>query len=171
MRPKGSAQELERRRHHAIALLQAGHLPVEVARRLGVNRRSVRLWKASYRQRGEAGIRARPHPGRPFKLDRRQRAQLRKLLVRGAKAAGFPNELWTCARVVQVIEKRWGVRYSPTHMSWLLRHLGFSLQRPQRRAGERNDARIQGWVQKEWPRIKKKPRGGTPGWSSSTRAR
>ena len=114
-RPKGSAQELARRRHRAIALLQAHHMPVEVARRVGVGRRSVRLWKAAYRQHGEAGIQTRPHPGRRFMLDSRRRAQLRNLSLRGAQAAGFENDLSTCARGAQLIEKKWGVLYSPAH--------------------------------------------------------
>ncbi|MFQ5931826.1 MAG: helix-turn-helix domain-containing protein, partial [Nitrospiraceae bacterium] len=49
MRPSGSPEMLERRRHRAMALLQRGHQPVEVARLLGVDRRSVRRWNAAFR--------------------------------------------------------------------------------------------------------------------------
>jgi DNA invertase Pin-like site-specific DNA recombinase len=140
MRPKGSASELERRRQRAIALLDKGHGPVDVARMLGVDRRSVRRWKAAYRKRGEKGIEARPTPGRPPKLDRRQRTRLERLLLKGARAAGYESDLWTCPP-----------------------------QRPQRRALERDETRIQGWVREDWPRIKKKRAGGTPGSRSSTR--
>jgi transposase len=68
MRPTGSPEELERRRLRALALLKEGLLPSEVARRVGVDRRSVRRWKAAARRRGEAGVRAKPAPGRPSKL-------------------------------------------------------------------------------------------------------
>jgi Winged helix-turn helix len=68
MRPSGSPQELERRRFRALALLREGLSPVEVARRVGADRRSVRRWKASARARGSRALAARPAPGRPQRL-------------------------------------------------------------------------------------------------------
>ena len=169
MRPKGSASELERRRERAITLLGKGHAPVDVARMLGVDRRSVRRWKAAHRRRGAKGIEARPTPGRPPKLDRRQRARLERLLLKGARAAGYESDLWTCPRIAEVISEQFGVIYHRDHIGRLLRSLGWSPQRPQRRALERNEERIRGWIREDWPRIKKKPRGGKPGSRSSTR--
>lgn len=169
MRPKGSASELERRRQRAIALLDKDHAPVDVARMLGVDRRSVRRWKAAHRKRGAKGIEARPTPGRPWKLDRRQRVRLERLLLKGAWAAGYESDLWTCPRIAELINEEFGVTYHPDHIGRLLRSLGWSPQRPQRRAAERDEARIQGWVQADWPRIQKKPRGGGPGSRSSMR--
>ncbi len=168
MRPKGSARELERRRQRAIALLDS-HAPVDVARMLGVDRRSVRRWKAAHRKRGAKGIEARQTPGRPPKLDRPQRPRLERLLLKGARAAGYESDLWTCPRIAELIAERFGVSYHPDHIGRLLRSLGWSPQRPQRRAAERNETRIQGWVREDWPRIKKKRPGGTPGSRSSTR--
>lgn len=169
MRPKGSASELERRRQRAIALLDRGHAPVDVARMLDVDRRSVRRWKAAHRKRGAKGIEARPTPGRPPKLDRGKRRRLERLLLKGAQAAGYESDLWTCPRIAELIAEEFGVRYHPDHIGRLLRSLGWSPQRPQRRAAERDEARIQGWVREVWPRIKKKPGGGGPGSRSSTK--
>jgi transposase len=169
MRPKDSAGELERRRHRAITLLENGHAPVDVARMLGVDRRSVRRWKAAYHKRGAKGIEARPTPGRPPKLDRRQRARLERLLLKGARKAGYASDLWTCPRIAEVIAEQLGVVYHPDHIGRLLRSLGWSRQRPQRRALERNEERIRGWVPEDWQRIKKKRPGGKPGSRSSTR--
>ena len=171
MRPKGSARELERRRQRAIGLLKGGHAPVDVARMLGVDRRSVRRWKAAHRKRGAKGIEARPTPGRPPKLDARERAQLERLLLKGARAAGYESDLWTCPRIAELVFEQFGVVYHRDHIGRLLRVLGWSPQRPQRRAAERDEARIQGWVREDWPRIKKKRTGGKPGSRSSTRAR
>ena len=70
MRPAGSPAELERRRLRAVELLAQGHPPVEVARLVGVDRRSVRRWKAAYRKQGRRAIAARPACGRPPKLSR-----------------------------------------------------------------------------------------------------
>ena len=81
MRPPGSPQELERRRHRALALLARGDAPVDVAARVGVDRRSVRRWKAAHRAQGVRGVQAKPAPGRPPKLTARQRGQLEQLLL------------------------------------------------------------------------------------------
>src|SRR5579864_9132060 len=89
MRPSGSPQELERRRFRALALLQEGSSPVEVARRVGVDRRSVRRWKASVRSRGTRALTARPASGRPQRLSAADLRRLEKDLLRGAQAAGF----------------------------------------------------------------------------------
>ena len=169
MRPKGSASELERRRQRAIALLEGGHAPVDVARMLGVDRRSVRRWKAAHRKRGAKGIKARPTPGRPPKLDSRQRARLERLLLKGATAAGYESDLWTCRRIAEVISEQLGVMYHRDHIGRLLRSLGWSPQRPQRRAAERNEERIQGWIREDWPHIKKKRPGAKRGSRSSTK--
>jgi transposase len=80
MRPEGSGKQLERRRQRAIALLlEEGHAPVEVARLVGVDRRSVRRWNAAYRKQGASGVAARTVPGRPRKLSMGQRAGLEPL--------------------------------------------------------------------------------------------
>lgn len=158
MRPRGNPEVLTERRRRAIELLAAGYAPVEVARQLGVERRSVRRWHAAYRQQGEAGIQARPTPGRPAALTDRDKRRLEKLLLKGAKAAGFPTELWTCPRVAELIWDRFGVDYHVDHVGRLLHSLGFSPQKPTRRAVERDEEAIQRWVKADWPQVKKTPR-------------
>lgn len=158
MRPNGTAQQLEHRRWQALRLLEQGQSPVEVARRLGVDRRSVRRWKAAVKRRGSGALKARPASGRPTRLRPGQKRMLQRALLRGAQAAGFENDLWTCRRVAQLIEQRFGIRYERTHICRLLHGLGFTPQKPQRRAVERNEAAIRQWVQEVWPAIKKKPR-------------
>lgn len=157
MRPKGSPEDLERRRLRAVALLNREHPPVEVARMLGVDRRSVRRWKAAYLKNGADAIKAKPSPGRPQKLDVRAKKELERKLLKGAKAAGFPTDLWTCPRVAQVIFTCFGIRYHVDHIGRLLRSLGWSPQKPQRRAAERDEEEIKRWIKQEWPHIKKKP--------------
>lgn len=169
MRPSGSAEELERRRTRAIELLNQGVAPVEVAYRLGVDRRSVRRWSAAYRQKGAAALKARPTSGRPSGLDAKAKRQLERLLLKGARAAGFPTDLWTCPRVAQLIEQRLGVRYHVDHIGRLLHGLGWSPQKPERRALERDEEAIGRWIKDQWPRVKKTPRAAAPRSSSSTK--
>jgi transposase len=140
-----------------MTLLAEGLMPVEVARRGGVDRRSVRRWKAACRRRGEGALKARPTPGRPPKLDARARTRLQRLLLKGAQAAGFASDLWTCPRVAQLIHARWGVAYHPRHVPRVLRALGWTPQRPARRARERDEVAIRQWIKRDWPRVKKTP--------------
>lgn len=169
MRPIGSPEELEHRRMRALALLKEGLQPVEVARRVGVDRRSVRRWKAAARAQGEAGVRAKPAPGRPLKLQAKHRIRLEALLLKGAQAAGFHTDLWTCPRVAEVIERRFGVCYHVDHIGRLLHDLGWSPQKPARRALERDEQAIWRWAHEDWTRVKKTPPAGARRSSSSTK--
>jgi transposase len=162
MRPSGNPEVWERRRRRAIELLRKGHRPVDVARTLSVDRRSVRRWNASYRHNGMRALRARSNTGRPSKLDAKSRERLRQVLLKGAKAAGFATDLWTCPRVATVMKKHFRVSYHVDYLPSLLRCLGFSPQKPQRRAVERNENLIRGWKYVKWPRIKKKPNTSVP---------
>jgi transposase len=148
---------LEARRLRALKLLEEGRQPGEVARLLGVDRRNVRLWKAKARAGGPEALRARKASGRPPKLSARQRQTLCRDLIAGAVAAGFPTDLWTAPRVAKRIRQRFGVTYHPAHVTRLLRQLGFTPQKPERRARERNEAEIARWAKVEGRRIKKKP--------------
>jgi len=169
MRPIGSGEELERRRVRALELLKTGLMPVEVARRVGVDRRSVRRWKAAVRAGGSQAVRARPTPGRPTKLIEKDRRRLEAVLVKGAQAAGFQHRLQSAARVTEVIRRRFGVHYHVAHVGRLLHALGFSPQKPARRAIERDEEAIRRWIQVEWPRVKKTPRTAGQRSSSATK--
>jgi transposase len=93
-------------------------------------------------------------------------------LLEGAGANGFVGELWTLDRIALVIERLTGVQHHPAHVWALLRHrLGWSVQRPVRRAAERDQDAIDRWVKERWPAIKQTPNGAEPVWSSSTSPR
>lgn len=155
-RPHGSPEQLEQRRLKAWKLLREGLAPVEVAHRLGVNRRSVRRWRAMGERKKLA---ARPASGRPPKLSEAQRERLVGHLLEGPLASGYATELWTCPRIAELIRRRFKVRYHASHVGRLLRALGFSPQKPERQARERDEEAIRGWVRGTWPRVKKTPRG------------
>jgi transposase len=157
MRPTGSPEELERRRLRALALLADGLLLCEVAQRIGVDRRSVRRWKAAARKHGEQGVRARAASGRPSKLSAQHKRRLEALLIKGPLAAGFHTDLWTCPRVAEVIKQRFGIDYHVDHVGRLLHGLGWSPQKPTRRAVERDEQEIRRWIREDWPRVKKTP--------------
>jgi transposase len=154
MRPKGSSAELERRRHDAVAMLKQGVSATAVAKALKVSLVSVGRWRKAARDGAEA-LAAKPHPGRPLKLGVPDRRRLLDLLRRGPVAHGFATELWTLGRVAEVIEDRFGVSYHVSQVWRILRSLDWSAQKPQCKARERDEAAIERWRRRDWPRIKK----------------
>lgn len=157
MRPQGSPQELERRRRRAIALLEGGASITAVARRLGCSHSSVILWRDRVKRRGPDALQARPTPGRPPKFSAKQLKKLPGLLIQGAMASGFATELWTTQRIATVIRREFGVELHRAHVSRLLSRMGWSCQKPERRAVERNEEAIAHWKRYRWTAIKKKP--------------
>lgn len=168
MRIKGSAEVLEARRHRALRLLDHGRSLHEVARLLECAPSSVMRWRDARDAGGDEALRVRKAPGRPLKLRQRDRRRLVKHLLRGPGAHGYATDLWTASRIARVILREFQVRYHPNHIGRLMHALGWSVQKPERRALERNEERIADWKKKTWPHIKKKPRGWAPTSSSST---
>jgi putative transposase len=117
---------------------------------------AVWQWRETFRRKGAAGLTAKPAPGRPRKLTTRQRQRLPKLLARGARAYGYANDLWTTRRVATVISRELGIDYHPAHVSRILADVGWSCQKPERRALERNETAIAHWKRYRWVAIKKK---------------
>lgn len=157
MRPHGSPTALEARRRRAVALLAQGLGVRTVARQIGCSPSSVSRWQTDVAAGGPDALRAKPPPGRPRRLTARQRARLLKLLLKGATAHGFGTDLWTLPRVAAVIARTFGVTYHPAHVWKILRGEGWSCQKPERRARERDEAAIQRWRVERWPHIKKRP--------------
>lgn len=158
MRTKGTAAELEQRRRLALALLDQGMKGAQVARTLDVSRAAVTRWRQAYEKHGPAGLAAKPHPGARPRLSAAQRRRLARLLLKGPRRHGYRTELWTLGRVAEVIATTFGVEYHPCHVWKVLRGMGWSCQKPERRARERDEEAIRRWRQEDWPRIKKRPK-------------
>jgi transposase len=169
MRTTGSARELEARRRRAAEYFQERKPLAEIARLVGVNVSSVNRWKRAWLEGGMGALAAKPHPGPAPKISWDQKQQLVRILHRGAVAAGFANELWTCARVAKVIRQQFRVSYHPDHVGRILHDLGFSPQKPQRIAREQDSAAVLRWRNQDWPRIKKKRAGSVRALHLSTK--
>lgn len=154
--PLTRPQLAEARRVRAAELFGQGRTNAEIARLLEVSAESVRRWKRVWEEGGTDALRRRPASGRPPKLDDAQVEQVRIVLGQGAQAHGFEADLWTLERVSVVVERVAGVVLSRASVWRLLTgRLGWSLQRPERRAVERDESEIARWIAHEWPRIKK----------------
>lgn len=147
---------LEVRRMRAAALFRQGKSRAEVARILQVSRQSTSNWFAAWEKQGRRGLKGAGRAGRKPKLGTKELRRLERSLLRGPQAFGYPTELWTLERIAYVIEESFHVHYHPGHVWKILRQLGWSCQRPVRRAKERDEALIRRWIRVEWPRIKKK---------------
>src|ERR1700674_2395125 len=151
-RPLGTAAELERRRCRAVELMGQGESPTTIARILGTDRSSLYRWRAA--AQAPAGLAAKPHPGPAPRLSDDQFRELERLLEQGAKAHGWPNQLWTAARVAVLVRRHFGVSYHPDHLRRALRtRLGWTSQKPRRKARERDEDGIARWLRQDFPRI------------------
>jgi transposase len=160
MRPKGSPAVLEQRRRNAVALLKQGLKPAMVAEALKVSSVSVGRWKKALDEGGVRALAAKPVPGRPSKLDPAQRRQIGQLLLKGPAHFGYQTQLWTLERIAEVIEKTFDVTYDPSQVWRILLSLGWSCQKPESRARERDEKAIARWRKVDWPRIKKSRKDG-----------
>src|SRR6185312_4217601 len=152
------AEALEWRRFRALDLRQAGWSRRDIAEALGVSPVTVSRWCARARDGGPEALRARPCPGRPPKLTPAERRSIPEFLWHGAEAYGFRGEVWTCARVAEVIEEEFGVRYHKGHVSRLLRELQWTPQIPIRRAIQRDEPAIRRWREAVWPGLRRRAR-------------
>ncbi len=151
---------LEKRRLQAVKLFQAKLPNSEIARRLGVHRQSVGVWRVKWVQAGKAGLASKGPAGPKCRLTAAQEEHLAQTILDGARAAGHATEVWTLPRLARLIQDQCGVTYHPGHVWHLLDRLGFSCQEPSRRAIERNEPLIRRWRRQRWPALKKSPSGG-----------
>jgi transposase len=152
MRPYGTDEQLEKRRKRGLKLLEQGKNPGEVAEMLGVKERSVRRWRQEAknpRQKSE-----RP-PRRPRHLAGEQVQRLEQELLRGAFAHGYAEDYWTLERIGHLIWELFGVRYGSSGVWYVMDRMGWSSQKVQRLAIQRDEEKIVYWKHRVWPRIKK----------------
>lgn len=129
-----------------------GEARATVATVLGVHPKTVARWVRAARRPG--GLDARPQPGPTPGLTDADLRTLEGLLAKGAKAHGWHNELWTAARVARLIEQEFGLAYHPEHVREILkRRLGWTSQKPRRRARERDDKEVARWADDDFRRI------------------
>jgi transposase len=169
VRPRRDFEALKQRRLRAGRMFDHDATQAEVARELGVSRETASQWFKAWREGGKKALVGAQRAGRLPRLSDQQLAKVERALAKGPSANGFATELWTLARVATVIESVTGVEYSTTQTWWILRErLGWSRQRPARKAIEGNDEAIATWARDRWPVVKKTPDAGGRGSSSKT---
>ena len=159
---EGSPAVLEYRRRLAVQRVEDGYAIGEVADFIGVDPRTVRRWVAAFRRHGAAGLAAQPVPGRPPKLTPTQEKIVGRWLADDPTKHGFATELWSGPRLALLIEQEFDIRLHPDYLPTWLRRRGYTPQKPRRLHRERDDEAIARWLEKDWPRIKKRRAAGVP---------
>lgn len=153
------ARRLEQRRRQAARYFQKGYSQAWVARHFKVSRPTAHDWYWRWDKNGLIGLASRGPAGAPRKISRDQLRSVERLLLAGAEAAGYETDLWTLGRVRDVIRKKTKVDYHLGHVWKILNALGWSNQKPVRRARERDERAIAHWQKVAWPAIQKRGSG------------
>ncbi len=159
----------EGRRLRALELHEQGWTGRRIAEALGVSQGAVSQWLKAAREGGREALRRRRRGAKAPKLTAEQRAQLPTLLARGAAADGFIGDVWTTARVAEVIRREFGVRHHPAHVSRILTAIRWTVQKPVKRSTQRNEAQIAAWREERHPSLQVKPKKSTAPASLSTK--
>lgn len=154
--PSQRTKALEKRRLMAATFFQEGKTQAWVAAHFSVSRPAVWAWYWAWKKNGSDGLKSKGRSGAPPKLTEKQMKKIEVELVKGPIAHGYTTDLWTLERIAHLIKKTTKVAFHPGHVWRLLHDLGWSSQKPETRARERNEARIRQWVREDFPRIQKK---------------
>lgn len=147
---------LAQRRFLAVQRVAEGLSPAQVARVLGVHVETVRFWVRTHKAGGDDALRGTPHPGRQPFLTSDQEAQVRGWLTQKPTDHGFRTDLWTAARVAQLIRDRLGVAYHPNYLREWLAKRNYSPQKPRRHARQQRPTEVQEFVAQTYPALQKK---------------
>jgi len=171
IRQRRDFEAMAKRRKRAARMFAAGKMILaRIAYELQVSRQSVSRWYEQWKRGGSGALRGAGRAGRKPKLDPQQLRRVEEALRMGAKAHGFDTDLWTLPRVAVVVERLSGVHYHPGHVWKILGSIDWTLQRPAKRAKERNPEKVKRWIDKRWPEVKKTLAAEKHGFSSKTKA-
>jgi len=159
MKHASTLAEKQAKRLQAVPLFEQGISNAEIARQIGVARKNVSAWFQLWQAGGADALRVQP-PGTKARLTTEQWQEVTAALLAGPQAHGYETQLWTLERIADLIDRLSGVSYNSNYVAELMHEQGWSVQKPERRAKERNEEAIAGWVRDEWPEIKRGPVSG-----------
>jgi transposase len=154
--PSARTKQLEKRRLKAATFFEEGRTQVWVATHFSVSRPAAWAWYWAWKEHGSEGMKSKGRSGAPTKLTEKQLNKVEDELLKGPVAHGYTTELWTLERIAKLIKKTTGATFHPGHVWRLLQDLGWSSQKPETRARERNEKKISQWIRRDFPRIQKK---------------
>lgn len=152
---KDRIKDLERRRLKAGTMFAKGKTQAEVARHFGVSTASVCHWHAAWEKDKKEGLKSKGPSGIEPRLSAKQKTKLKREILKGPAQAGYATDFWTLERIRSLAKKKLKVSLGTTSVWRTVISLGFSVQKPERRARERNEKAIEHWKLKTFPKLKK----------------
>ncbi len=152
----GRRERQQRRRFEAAALFEAGKTRAEVKVEPCVSWRAAHTWWQQWQADGVKGLEAGNKPGPVPKFSDAQVEEFKARLAMGSMAHGYSNEFWTLRRVARLILDRFGLKAGPSEVWRLLRRIKWSPQKPQRKAREQDEGKINQWKTERWPELQAK---------------
>ena len=152
-------------RNRAASLFAQNISDTQIAHQLGTSRQTANTWRQQWRKHGIDGL-AIGTPGYRSRLSDEQWELITQELLLGPEAHGYDTQFWTLERIADLIARKTGVSYHPNYVWELLHRHGWSCQKPERRAKERDEQAIADWKSKRWVEIKKGHKNQALPWSS-----
>lgn len=152
-RGAGYRQRLEARRLKAMRWHERGWTQYRIAKTLGVSFEAVSNWVETYEKRGSEGLKSKGAPGPRSRLTESDRRKIKAAILAGPREEGYATDLWTLERIAEVIRRKTKWRFKTTHTWRIVVSLGFSCQKPERRAKERKEEAIRNWRARSFPPV------------------
>lgn len=141
-------------RRLAVARLLKGETQAAVAQSLQVRETTVWKWYRAFRAGGEEALASTKATGPKPKLTPRQLQKLKETIVgKNPLQLSFGTALWSLPVVAAYVQREFDVVLHESTVSRLLRRIGLTPQKPQRRAFQRDDDACRAWASKEFPAI------------------
>jgi transposase len=150
-----SRDDRERRRAKAAVLFKKGVSHAEISRHLSVTPAAVTQWRRAYAHGGRKALLSKGPSGFPSKITPEKRARFKREILKGPLSHGYPTNLWTLPRLGALLTKIVRVKFSDAWVWNIVRELGFTPQKPQVKAAERDEQAIRGWRTATLPKLKK----------------
>lgn len=146
---------LQTMRQRAVKSVREGESPEDVARILGINRRTIYRWIAAFNDGGQNALLAKPVPGRPSVLSDEELAWLyRNIGEKTPQQFKLEYGLWTVRLIRHLIEYHLGKKLSPATVHRVVRNLGFTPQKPLYRAWQQDAELVRTWENETYPEIR-----------------
>lgn len=123
-------------RLHVVLHVLQGASSYEAARIYGHSARSVQSWVKKLISEGLYGLWDKERPGRPRRLSKKEEQRLRDEIRRSPRELGYEQNLWDGPLLSHHIEEQYAISLSVRQCQRLFHQLGFTLQRPRRKAYE-----------------------------------
>lgn len=123
------------RLHVVLHALKTGNC-YESARIYNHSPVSIYNWIHRLTESGLAGLREGKRPGRPSRLSSKQEEKLYEDILLSPRELGYDQNIWDGPLLSYHLKKNFGVHLRVRQCQNLFHKLGFSLQRPRRKAAE-----------------------------------